>query len=86
MIPDRPNFGNGPGGGSATEERMQDEWDAKYAPDLETARRTIDALLDERSDLQKDVVLLTAERNRARADIRALCDDLRRIAGPVIGA
>lgn len=52
MIPDRPNFGTGLGGGSATEERLQDEWDAKYAPDLKTARRTIDELLEERARTQ----------------------------------
>jgi len=50
MIPDRPNFGTSLGGGSATEERLQDAWDAKYAPDLETARRTIDELLAERAE------------------------------------
>lgn len=48
MIPYRPDFGSSLAGGSAHETRLQDEWDAKYAPDLETARRTIDALLEER--------------------------------------
>lgn len=79
MIPNRPNFGTGPGGGSATEERLQDAWDAKYAPDLETARRTIDVLLTERMGERDRIAACVLAENEACAEIA------EQNSGPTLG-
>lgn len=57
-IPRRPDYGSGMAGGSLTEQREQDAWDAKWAPDLRTARLTIERIIDERSEVCAEILRL----------------------------